>query len=86
MFCIRMKNHSMYLIGVVHAHGNTFALEVIYIHDGRRFSISRAVYELELPRSWCHEVRGTVLNRNEYMRYARSEIPYLVTNYVSSDF
>lgn len=52
-----MENGSIYLVGVIHAHGDTLSLEVIYIHYGGCLSISGTVYELELPRSRCHEVR-----------------------------
>jgi hypothetical protein len=76
------KSRWIYLIGVVHAHGDTLSLEIIHVHDSLRTSISRAVYELELPWPWCDEVRGTVLNPHKHVYHPRSKISYLVTDYI----
>jgi hypothetical protein len=47
----------IYLIGVVHAHSNTLAFEVIDLECGWYTSISWGVYKLELSRPGGNKVR-----------------------------
>lgn len=55
-----------HLVGVVHAHGNTLALEVVDIERGWRTTISWTVDELQLPSSGNDKVGGTVLPNGQH--------------------
>jgi hypothetical protein len=50
-----------YLVSVVHSHGDTRSLEIVYIHDNLVSTILRGVDKLQLSRSRRDEVRRLVL-------------------------
>ena len=46
-----------HLIRVVHAHSDTFALEIIHVQRRGLCSVCRGEDKLQLPWSWRNEVR-----------------------------